>query len=352
MRTFLANFSPLMCLKIDIHTHIIPENIPQFREKFGYGGFVSLDHHMPCRARMMIDGKFFREIQDNCWSPDARLVDCETFQTDVQVLSTIPVMFSYWAKPADCLEVCQFLNDHIAEICRRYPKRFIGLGTVPMQAPDLAIKELERCMKQLGLAGVEIGSHVEKWNLSDEHLFPFFEAAQYLDASIFVHPWDMMGQERMSKYFLPWLIGMPAETSLAICSMIFGGVFERLPKLRVAFAHGGGSFPATIGRIEQAFKTRPDLCAIDNNVNPRDYLGKFYLDTLVHDSEALQYLLKIIGEDSLALGSDYPFPLGELHPGKLIESMDELSAVTRNKLLGGNALKWLNMNAEKFLGKK
>src|SRR3984885_2270303 len=132
----------------------------------------------------------------------------------------------------------------------------------------------------------------------------------------------MMGQDRMPQYWLPWLVGMPAETSLAICSMIFGGIFERLPKLRVAFAHGGGSFPATIGRIEHGFISRPDLVAVDNNVNPRQYLGKFYLDSLVHDKAMLKYIVDLIGADKIALGSDYPFPLGENIPGTLIESMD------------------------------
>src|SRR5665213_974384 len=177
-------------------------------------------------------------------------------------------MFSYWAKPQDCLELSMFLNDHIAGIVEKYPKRFLGLGTIPLQAPDLAIKELERCMKT-GLKGVQIGSHVNDWNLNAPELFPVFEAAQELGAAVFVHPWEMMGQEKMQKYWLPWLVGMPAETSLAICSMIFGGVLERLPNLRVAFAHGGGTFPATIGRIVHGFETRPDLCAIDNKVNPR-----------------------------------------------------------------------------------
>ena len=136
---------------------------------------------------------------------------------------------------------------------------------------------------------------------------------------------------------------MPAETSLAICSMIFGGVFERLPKLRVAFAHGGGAFPATIGRIEQGFKMRPDLCAVDNNANPRAYLGKFYLDSLVHDPVMLKYLINLVGENSVALGSDYPFPLGELEPGKMIESMPELSEATKARLLGGTAMEWLGL---------
>jgi len=334
-------------LTIDIHTHIIPEHVPNFKEKFGYGGFISLEHHKPCCARMMEDGKFFREVQDNCWDADARIKECNHHHVDVQVLSTIPVMFSYWAKPLDCLEVSKFLNDHIASIVHAYPKRFVGLGTIPLQAPDLAIKELERCMS-IGLRGVQIGSHVNDWNLNAPELFPVFEAAQDLGAAIFVHPWEMMGQDKMKRYWLPWLVGMPAETSLAICSMIFGGIFERLPKLKVAFAHGGGSFPSTIGRIEHGFNVRPDLVAIDNPINPRNYLNKFYLDTLVHDPMMLDYLVKLFGENQLALGTDYPFPLGELEPGKLIKGTS-YSATTKERLLSGSALEWLTMKKEYFL---
>lgn len=334
-------------LKIDIHTHIIPEHLPNFKEKYGYGGFISLDHHKPCCAKMMIDDRFFREIQDNCWSPETRIKECNHHHVDVQVLSTIPVMFSYWAKPHDALDVSKFLNDHIAAIVHAYPKRFIGLGTIPLQAPDLAIKELERCM-EIGLRGVQIGSHVNDWNLNAPELFPVFEAAEKLGASIFVHPWDMMAKEKMNKYWLPWLVGMPAETSLAICSMIFGGVFERLPKLKVAFAHGGGAFPSSIGRIEHGFNVRPDLVAVDNNVNPREYLDRFYLDTLVHDPLMLDFLMQVMGPKQLALGTDYPFPLGELEPGKLIGSMPYTDEI-KERLLNGTALEWLGLKKELFL---
>ncbi len=331
---------------VDIHTHILPEKIPSFKERFGYGGFIHLEHHKPCCARMMMDNKFFREVEDNCWDAETRMKECNEQHVDVQVLSTVPVMFSYWAKPYDCLEVAQFLNDHIAEIVDRYPKRFVGLGTLPMQDAELAIEELERC-KSIGLKGVEIGSHVNEWNLNDPNVFPVFEACQDLDMSVFIHPWDMMGKSNMERYWLPWLVGMPAETSLAICSMIFGGVFERLPNLRVAFAHGGGSFPATVGRIEHGFNVRPDLCAIDNNVNPRDYLGKFWIDSLVHDPKVLDYVVGLIGAERIALGTDYPFPLGELSPGNLIHSMPYDNSV-KAQLLGGSALNWLNLSSDSF----
>lgn len=335
-------------LTIDIHTHILPENIPKWKEKFGYGGFVQLQHHRPCCANMVLDdGKFFREIEDNCWSAEKRIKECDHHHVDVQVLSTVPVMFNYWTKPKDCLELSQFLNDHIAGIVQRFPKRFIGLGTLPMQAPELAIKELERC-KKIGLAGVQIGSHVNEWNLNDPDLFPVFQACSELGMAVFVHPWEMMGQEKMQRYWLPWLVGMPAETSLAICSMIFGGVFERLPKLRVAFAHGGGSFPSTIGRIEHGFNCRPDLVAIDNPVNPRAYLGKFWLDSLVHDKAMLNYVIDLVGANRIALGSDYPFPLGETEPGALIKGTAYGQPV-KELLLSGSALEWLNLKRELFV---
>ncbi len=333
-------------MKIDIHTHILPKDWPDLKEKYGYGGFVQLDHYKPCCAKMMVDGKVFREIKSNCWDADERMKDCDAAGVSMQVLSTVPVMFSYWAKPEDAYDLSRFLNDHIAEAVEKNPDRFAGLCTLPMQSPQLSVKELERCIDQLGFCGVEIGSHINDWNLDNENLFPFYEAAEELGAAVFVHPWDMMGKEKMQKYWLPWLVGMPAETSLAICSMIFGGVLERFPKLKVCFAHGGGSFPFTIGRIEHGFNVRPDLVAIDNNINPREYLGRFWIDSLVHDSKALRFIVDLAGEEKVALGSDYPFPLGEHLPGKLIEETFGFNTEIGEKLLWKNAAEFLSLNKE------
>ena len=215
-------------LRVDVHTHILPESWPSLRDRYGYGGFVTLQHTCAGKARMFRDdGTPFRDVEDNLWSLDRRIRDCDSVGVDVHVLSTVPVMFSYWAKPADCLDLCEMLNDHVARCVAENPSRFVGLGTLPMQSPELACAELRRCVQQLGLAGVQIGTHINTWTLSEPKLFPVFKLAEELGACIFVHPWDMMGSELMKQYFLPWLVGMPAESSLAICSMMFGGVFER-----------------------------------------------------------------------------------------------------------------------------
>ena len=333
-------------LKIDIHTHILPKNWPNLKERYGYGGFVQLEHCSGC-SRMLIDGEHFRDVTKNCWDPNTRIEECDKTEVDVQVLSTVPIMFSYWAKPKDTADLSMILNDHIADLVAEFPKRFIGLGTLPMQDADLSIKELTRLKEIKGIAGVQIGSHINGWNLDDSRIFPILEAAQDLDLSVFVHPWQMLGSDRMNLYWLPWLVGMPAETALSICSLIFGGVFEKLPNLRIAFAHGGGAFPSIIGRLEHGYNVRPDIVATHNKHNPRDYIGKFYLDSLVHEPSVLRYMIDLFGADCIALGSDYPFPLGEEIPGEMIKNM-KLDKNIVSALYADTALKWLNLTRQDY----
>lgn len=334
-------------LKIDMHTHILPKTMPNWTEKFGYGKFIHLEPNSDGSANMMQGGQFFRRILENCWDESLRIQEYQQFQTQVQVVCTIPVMFSYWAKPQDCLELSKFLNDHIAELVSRYPKNYIGLGTVPMQDTKIAIQELER-LKATGHAGIQIGSNINDENLSEDKFFPIFEACSELGLAVMIHPWQMMGFDSMKKYWLPWLVGMPAETSRAACSLIFGGVLERLPNLRVCFSHAGGSFLPTLGRIEHGFNCRPDLVAIDNPHNPRNYVGKFWVDCITHDIDALEYILRLQGSKRVCLGSDYPFPLGDLEIGKFIEE-SSLSNEVIEDIFCYSTLEWLQLDKSKFI---
>jgi aminocarboxymuconate-semialdehyde decarboxylase len=291
---------------------------------------------------MMQGDKVFREVQPNCYDIKSRTQDMDNTGVTMQVLSTIPVLFNYWAKPKDTLQTSQFFNDHIATCVAKHPQQFIGLGTVPMQDTQLAIAEMERCIQQLGFKGLQIGTNINGENLNHSKFNAFFAAAEKLQCALFIHPWEMMGEKETTQYWLPWLVGMPAETSRAICSLIFGGVLEKYPTLKICFAHGGGSFPFTLGRIQHGFNVRPDLVAIDNNINPINYIDKFWIDSLVHSPAALQYNLNLFGNNKICLGSDYPFPLGEHHPGLLIEQ-EIIDIETKEKLLYKNALQWLGI---------
>jgi len=334
-------------LKIDMHSHIIPKNLPDWEKKFGYEGFIRLEHHKPGWANMMQGDNFFREINHNCWDPEIRMNEYEKYATQVQVVGTIPVLFAYFSKPKDSLEVARFLNDDLANLVNKYPKKYIGLGSLPMQDPELAVQELFR-IKELGLNGVQIGSNIEDKNLNEPDFFPVWEALERLGLAVLVHPWNMMGKKNMNKYWLPWLVGMPAETSRAMCSMIFGGVFDKFPNLRVNFCHASGSFLSTIGRIEHGFNCRPDLVAVDNPKNPREYCGHFWVDCITHDQDMLRYVLKMQGSKRVTLGSDYPFPLGDLEIGEFINQMNLEKSVVED-IFCNSTLEWLNLKKEMFL---
>ncbi|MAH97760.1 MAG: 2-amino-3-carboxymuconate-6-semialdehyde decarboxylase [Euryarchaeota archaeon] len=332
-------------LKIDIHTHILAENLNTIINQFSDPRYLRIKSNNSNSAVLFKDNKKFRTVNCNCWDHHLRIRDCSKTDVDIQVLSTLPALFSYWANDIECLLLSEFLNNHIHSVINEYPQDFIGLGTIPMQNTDLAIKEMDRCINNLNFPGIQIGSNINQKNLSNKEFHPIFEHAEKINCSIFIHPWEMLGQNNMKKYWLPWLVGMPAETSRAVASIILGGILEKFPNLKIAFAHGGGSFPFNIGRIDHGFNVRPDLCATDNTILPSNYLKNFYVDSLVHDEETLSFLINKIGYNRIALGSDYPFPLGEKKPGELIEKLD-VKKYIKERIFAGTAIEWLGLEKD------
>ncbi|QOI99859.1 MAG: amidohydrolase [Phycisphaeraceae bacterium] len=352
-------------MKVDLHTHILPQRWPDWTRRSGYAGWVELEHSGPGCARMCktCEGggrRFFRDVSANLWDPELRRSEMAASGVSTQVLSTVPVMFSHWAKPHDAHDLHRLLNDHLAGVVSGSgpagsgPRPFEGLGVVPLQDTDLACRELERCVRDLGLRGVQIGTNVNGRNLDDPGLRAFFGHAAALDAAVFIHPWDMLAGGRMERYWMPWLVGMPTETTIAVMSLMFGGVLDGFPSLRVAFAHGGGSFAGTLGRIAHGFECRRDLFPPEAR-HPREYLrgpggrthSRFWVDSLVHEAGTLRALIALMGPSRVALGSDYPFPLGEDRPGSLAESLDGLGDDQRTEILRDAALSFLGIRKER-----
>lgn len=331
-----------MLHKVDIHTHILPPTLPL---ECG----ISLRHQADGLSADMLraDGSLFRKVECNCWDAPQRLRECEAFGVSVQVLSTVPVLFNYHLSGEAGLRVATALNDHIAQLVREHPTRFAGLATLPMQDPALACRELRRCMTDLGLSGAQIGSHVNDRHLGDPSFEPLYALAADLGAALFVHPWDMAKTPHQQSHWKPWLIGMPHETADAYYSLCASGVLERHPTLRVAFAHGGGAFPLLLGRMDHGYQARPDLCAVDNPRPPSTYASRVWVDSHVGDADTLRFVMSKVGADKMTLGSDYPFPLGELSPGALIEGLG-LDAGVQRKLLVDNALAWLGRTEASF----
>ena len=263
---------------------------------------------------------------------------------DHQIISATPVLFAYNREPQHALDCARLFNDAALELCARGKGRLRALCQVPLQDIDASCAELTRCMRA-GHLGVQIGNHVGDKNLDDPGILTFLHHCADQGAAVLVHPWDMMAAQRMSKYMMPWTVGMPAETQLSLVTLIVSGAFDRLPaSLRICFAHGGGSFAFLLGRLQNAWQHQ-ELARGAAQFPPNHYLSRFYVDSAVFDERALQFLVEIMGADRVLLGSDYPFPLGEERVGALIRG-SQFSAETKAKLLGANAQTWLGLPQE------
>jgi aminocarboxymuconate-semialdehyde decarboxylase len=326
---------------IDIHNHFFPASWPDLAARFGTPDWPWIKHTEPGRADIMVGDKFFRHIHAACWDAEVRLQDMDRDGIDLQVISATPVLFAYDRPVEHALDCARLFNDAALELCAQGKGRLKSLCQAPLQNIDAACQELSRSMKS-GHLGVQIGNHVGNKNLDDAGILTFLHHCADEGAAVLVHPWEMFGTDRMPKYMMPWTVGMPAETQLSIVALILSGALDRLPDtLRICFAHGGGSFPFLLGRLENAWHHHPGARG-ECEHPPSHYLNRFSTDSAVFDQRSLQYLVETMGADQVMLGSDYPFPLGEERVGSLIRE-SALPQQTKAKLLSGNAERFLSL---------
>ena len=328
---------------VDIHSHFLPRSWPDLAARFGTPDWPWMRHDEHGSAMLMVGEKEFRPVTSACWDAAVRLAAMDRDGVDIQIMCATPLLFSYQRPALQALECARIFNDAGREICAADPRRLKSLCQVPLQDTDLACAELTRAMRD-GHLGVHIGNHVGARELNDEGIITFLQHCAAEGAAVFVHPWDMMAPERMPRYMLPWLVAMPAETQLSILWLILSGAFERLPRsLKLCFAHGGGSFPYLMGRVDNAWRNR-DIVREDCPRLPSSYVDRFCVDTAVFSDDALAFLVRAMGEDRVMLGSDYPYPLGEQRVGSLVRAQHSLPAGIRAKLLHGNATRFFDLD--------
>lgn len=288
---------------------------------------------------MQVNGKMFAEIGKKLNSVDGRLADMDRLGVDVQAISPSPGQYFYFAPPELGRSTSQAVNDGIAAAVEQHPDRLVGLGTVPLQNTEMAVAELQRCVNELGLRGVEVGTNVDGTELADERLRPFFAAAEELGVLVFMHPLGFSHGERLAEHYLDNIIGNPIESSIALSHLIFEGVLDAYPGLKLCVAHGGGYLPGYWGRMDHAYRARED-CQRNIDREPSSYLRQVWLDTLVFDTNQLDFLVKTHGADKLCLGSDYPFDMAEPDP---VPFHDGLSESDKARILGINAADLLGL---------
>ncbi len=325
---------------VDVHTHLVPKGWPDLAVACGGTGWPWLRVDSERAAMIMVGETEWRPIGVQAWDPGTRRADMDADGIDQQVVSPTPVFFAYDRPAGQAVKVARIFNDLMLTTLADDP-RLIPFCQVPLQDPDAACAELDRCLAG-GHVGVEIGNHVGDRDLDDDGIVAFLNHCAEVGAPVLVHPWDMPGGPRLDRWMSRWLAGMPAETHLSLLAMILGGAFDRLPEsLRICFAHGGGSFAFWLGRTDNAWRRRGDVVRGRSLHAPSHYLGRFFVDTVVFEPSALRLLVDTVGEDHLMVGSDYPYPLGERPAGEVVRKADFLSDGQRHKLLSTNAVRFL-----------
>jgi aminocarboxymuconate-semialdehyde decarboxylase len=298
--------------------------------------------HRSCQADVLISGKVYRTVADTCWAVPKRVAAMEESGVTIQVVSPMPELLSYWLPAKEAAVLCAHLNDEIARMVAEGAGRFMGLGAVTLQDPDAAAPQLEAIMRTPELRGVEIGTHANGKPIGDPFFEPFFTAAEALGAAVFVHPLRPAGMERLiGPPALEQVVAFPCETSLAIASVMTGGMLERRTKLKLAFSHGGGAFGLVLPRLQHGWAVLPALQA-QMPQSPATYARRLSFDTLVYDQRTLRFLVDQFGADRMMAGSDFPFAIAEREPGRFVRTLglDEEAA---------QAIAW--KNAERFFAR-
>jgi aminocarboxymuconate-semialdehyde decarboxylase len=325
---------------IDIHTHVVPERFPAYAGRGTDVPWPSMADAHACHKHVMISGKVYRTVADGCWSVPRRIADMGTMRVARQALSPMPELLSYWLPLADAKVLIRYLNDGIAAMVAQAPDRFVGLGAVPLQDTDSAIRELEYVLGTLKFAGVEIASHVNGTSIGDPRFELFFAAVERLGAAVFVHALRPAGQDRIVGAFPEQAVCFPGDIALACASMITGGVAARHPKLRIAFSHGGGTMPILLPRLVHAWNMFP-TAKESLTESPEVTAKRFYYDDLLFSPSAVEFLVNSFGKTQIVIGSDYPFALGDTDP---LGSLDRTGFDDKTKALITSA------NAKRFLG--
>jgi aminocarboxymuconate-semialdehyde decarboxylase len=320
---------------LDIHTHVLTEEMIGLIRKEAPKAAPRMTAIDADSFILEIAGTPYRPFPRGGFDLERRFADMDAAEVDVQVLSATPQSYLYGEEAALALTCSIIQNNQIAKLVTAHPDRFLGIATLPMQAPELAAAELSRAVRTLGLRGAMIGSNVNGRNLDDPALEPFWAAAAALGAFIFVHPHAGAAAERLGSYYLKNLVGLPFETTVAGASLVFGGVLERHPSLKVCLSHGGGFLPYQAGRFRHGFEVRPEA-KVSLAHGPQPSIGRLFYDTILHDKPTLEFLISSVGPHHVLLGSDYPFDMGNLDCVARVEEL-AIPAKDRDLILGGYA---------------
>ena len=326
-------------LAVDLHCHVHTPAADEIAKaaKHGdalerYGNKRTEEHQRKLRA----------ELDRKLTSIDQRLADMDKMGIDVQAISTSPLQYYYGIDAGLGRQTSRAINERLAEIVASNPDRFVALGTAPMQDPKLAVAELEYCMKKLGFRGMELGTNVAGVEIADKRYEKLFAKAEELGAVLFLHPIGFTDTTRLTQHFLTNVIGNPLDTTVALAHIVFGGVLERYPKLKIVAAHGGGYMGHYPARMDHAYKVRPE-CHDHIKRSPSYYLKKIYYDTMVFEEKQLEHLVSLWGADHVVIGTDYPYDMGYYKPVDFVEGTKSLTRTEKEAIIGGNAAKLLGL---------